>query len=294
MDAMRSLVAVSSAALLALALPGCAGDLSEEDAAESTEAVTSGTPATVFTYNICGADPKCKVSDPTAAVLEHVVKDRPAAFFLQEVCEGQANAISRALRDKGLRYVQRFQNAASKKWNLGCGGFQGWGNVVFHVGDRLGEVKEGTFAAQDGWLTRAQNRGYVCVHVPTPDFWACTTHVDVKAEPQRAQLDEIARIVDGLAQGGGGTPVVVGGDFNVKPDEAALDGFYAPTYARGQGKLVEFDVKTDRTFAPAAASDGVHKIDYVFTTPDVTTTSSVVQNATSDHRVVRRDLVIPH
>lgn len=178
------------------------------------------------------------------ASLDHVVADHPTAFLLQEVCEGQANEISRELRARGLHYVERFHNASSKKWNLGCGGLEGWGNVVFHVGDRLGEVKEGTFAAQDGWLTRAQNRGYVCVHVPSPSFWACSTHIDVKPEPQKGQLDELARIADGLAHpsGGGSVPVVIGGDFNVKPESAALDGVFAGSYARGRGHLVELDV----------------------------------------------------
>lgn len=267
-------------------------DASADAADGGADAAPPGTTRPVFTYNVCGADDGCKVANPIAAVLEQVERLRPAAFVLQELCEGQANALSSALRARNLPYAQRFRNASSKFVNLGCGGPEGWGNAVFHAGARLGEVVEGEFAAQGPLLSRAQNRGYVCVRVPSPAFWACSTHIDVAAEQQKAQIDELARVARSLTtRGGPRVPVVVGGDFNVAPGSDRLDGMFATSYARGAGALLERDVRADRTFAPAAATHGAQKIDYLFRTPDVDATGGSVLAATSDHRLVVNTLV---
>ena len=276
---------------LAVSTAGCLAPEDEDEPGSDAQALTEA--GAFFTYNICGGDPKCKVADPTAAVVDNVVQHRPVAFALQEVCSGQADRISRELRKRNLPYVQRFQNAASKAVNLGCGGLEGWGNAVFHVGDRLGEVVEDRFEEQQGnFITRVQNRGYVCVHVPRPDFWACSTHIDVQADKQAAQIDELERVGAGLTKRGGAkVPVVVAGDFNVVPDSSRIDAMFASSYARGSGSFVEDDVRTDRT--ATAPTHGSKKIDYVFRTPDVEVSSSTVVNATSDHRLVLQRLRFP-
>jgi endonuclease/exonuclease/phosphatase family metal-dependent hydrolase len=287
---MRTLSALALLGLLAS--PGCAADAEEAAEASTTGALRES--ITFFTYNICGADSKCQVADPTKAVIDNVIKYHPTAFALQEVCQGQADTISRELRARNIPYVQRFQNAASHAWNVGCGGLQGWGNALFHIGGHLGEVDERSYESQGNYFTRAQNRGYVCVRVPKPEFWACSTHIDTAADQQKPQIDELSAVAEGLARRGGKrVPVIVGGDFNIEPSSERIDSMFAPEYARGKGGFLERDIQASRTNDPAGATHGRDKIDYVFYSQDLEATGGAVVPATSDHRLLWSSFLLP-
>lgn len=271
---------------------GCAAEADEGDepSAESADELSTGAKS-FFTYNICGGDSNCKVADPVKAIVDNVVAHKPVAFALQEVCSNQANQLSRELRARGLHYVQRFQNAAPLGFNVGCGGLNGWGNAVFHVGEQLGQVEANAYRAQGG-ITRPQNRNYVCVRVPNPSFWACSTHIDLDARLQKSQLEELSGVVSRLTSvGGKDVPVLLGGDFNVSPSSTSLDPLFATSYQGGRGRLLEADILPDRTFGAEDATHGTSKIDFIFRTPNVQVTSSRVVNATSDHRLLLNSVV---
>ena len=87
-----------------------------------------------------------------------------------------------------------------------------------------------------------------------------------------------------LAEWGGTTPAVVGGDFNALPDSDVVSmmesaGFVDSAAAAGN---------------PQTTSESGNRIDYIFVTPDMEVISAEAPDVwTSDHRPLRVDLQLP-
>ncbi|MEJ2613170.1 MAG: endonuclease/exonuclease/phosphatase family protein [Candidatus Thiodiazotropha sp.] len=299
-------------------------------------------PASFLTANICGSSRSeyCK-GDPLPALVKYIKEHKPTAFALQEVCGCQANELSRMLRKQGLDYVQRYKNLTPGGVALNCeeDAWLGEGIALFHAGDTLGDIQEGIYKELVNiihWDVKwprihgsiKRPRGYVCVKVPQPEFWACATHIEVKpGKAQRSQIEEIAEIAEGLNApdaNGDRIPVVVGGDFNVPPMpmrplvfrgglfsipgllpfsplNPMLDG---DRYDFGTGELLEFDIPSDRFVRRIKATHGDDKLDYIFHSEDIYVNFSEVFPAVdadyptdypdwaSDHRFLFNDFYL--
>ncbi len=314
----------------ALAAAGCGqqGQTAPAKQVATAEAAAASEPvkASFFTFNMCGAKNNEYCKRPhVSPIVDFVVAHRPTAFALQEVCGHQADEISRALRERGLDYVQRYRNMAALPGGVApnCGyehAGQGEGIALFHVGTTLGEVREGNFATLscadylpvEYPLCRLQPRGYVCVKVPQVQVWACSTHIEVKEHVQKAQIAELAEVTQELnapAEDEHRVPLVLGGDFNVNPDDDKLNAMFdRATYARGEGTSFEHDVSTEvdstgahRVFPEAAATQGSNKYDYIFHSATVSVEESLVvppvgwsvPEMNSDHRLLENHLLLP-
>jgi endonuclease/exonuclease/phosphatase family metal-dependent hydrolase len=260
-------------------------------------------PASFLTFNICGSSRSeyCQ-GDPVDELVKYIEKNKPTAFALQEVCGSQANKISKKLRELGLDYVQRYRNLSR---SIGPVRFaflcdkpsMGEGIALFHAGTTLGEVQEGEFKVLAGGRFNRRPRGYVCVKVVQPEFWACTTHIEViRGRAQRAQIKQLAGIAEQLNtpdSNGRRTPVIVGGDFNVTPmprfglrykhlaqvvlPYSSLNPMLdSDRYDHGTGQLLEFDIPSDRYVRKIKATHGDEKLDYIFHSEDVFVDSSEV------------------
>ena len=303
------------------ALGGCGSDdattPARSAAAAASVTVSDGpaalgpVPASILTFNLCGSVTSDYCREPhLPALADFIASHRPTAFALQEVCGYQANELSRMLRNRGLEYVQRYRNLSVNGVAPFCGSslgdrIKGEGIALFHAGTTLGEIREGNFETLScaDYLPEfpgcaLQPRGYVCAKVPQAQLWACATHIEVKEHVQKAQIDELARVAQELNASTNDDkriPVVVAGDFNVEPAENRISAMFdQASYTRGSGSFFEPDVRSDRTFAAAAATQGNRKIDYVFHSANVSVvTSAVFQGVNSDHRMLFNELLLP-
>ena len=287
-------------------------------------------PASFLTFNICGSSHSSYCEDDSLpALLKYIEEHKPTAFALQEVCGSQANELSRLLREQGLDYVQRYQNLSFKGIAFNCENkFIGEGIALFHAGTTLGKIKEGTYKELAKVWRAKRKRGYICAKVPQPEFWACTTHIEViRGKAQRAQIKEIAAIAEELNapdSNGDHIPVVVGGDFNVPPvplGPVHHSRQWYPTrrmlafsplnpmldsdrYDFGTGELLEFDIPSDRFVRDIKATHGEEKLDYIFHSEDIYVNFSEVFPAVdteypgdypawaSDHRLLFNDFFL--
>jgi hypothetical protein len=315
----RGILAMAS--ISAFCATGCGGDGpgSSEQTELRASALASTLQASFLTFNICGSSGSeyCQ-GDPIPALVDFILKHRPTAFALQEVCGYQADQISRMLRDRGLDYVQRYMNLSLGGVSF-CGDspsdrLKGEGVALFHAGTGLGAVREGRFETH----LRTRQRGYVCVKVPQPEFWACATHIelpppDAPIAIQKAQVEQLAEVAQDLTVeiwpvDGKRVPVVVGGDFNAHPSDPSLDPLFdKATYVGGSGGFFENDVhnglvrrpdgtvRFERTFDDAAKTQGDNKLDYVFHSGNPftwTVKSTVYPGVNSDHRMLFNEFSI--
>lgn len=326
----RSPLLVLCVTIGAATATGCGPGVATADAFEGAEAsgslavVGAPRPASFLTFNMCGSVTSKYCREPhVPALVDFIVKNRPTAFALQEVCGYQADLISKMLRERGVNYVQRYRNLSVLGTAPFCGTSlndrrKGDGIALFHEGTTLGEIREGTFKTLscadylpfEFPFCRLQPRGYVCAKVPDVQLWACATHIEVKPRVEKAQIDELAEVTQALnspAADGRRPPVVVGGDFNVTPAQDPGSGAHPlnqahplnamldkATYSFGTGAFFEHDVRGDRTYPPEAATQGAKKLDYIFHSRNVSVEkSSVSPGVNSDHAMLFNTLLLP-
>ena len=151
-----------------------------------------------------------------------------------------------------------------------------WGNAILSVAPLSSEevIK----------YTSSQNltRGVVSAMVATEgdDLWVASTHLDNPADADDVRIDQTRSLLEFWD---GREPALIGGDFNMTPEEEAIlmiqdAGLVDAAAAIGQ---------------EVGTSESGRRIDYVFVSPGVLITfANVPDVATSDHRPVAIGLQI--
>ncbi|QNE17902.1 endonuclease/exonuclease/phosphatase family protein [Kribbella qitaiheensis] len=227
-----------------------------------------------LSFNLCGN----KCNHGTLAVANEVADSilnrptRPRTATLQEVCAGQAARIRARLADANYQ-VLHVPTAHL------CDDGSEYGIALVTKGDR-DWTKVWDLPNPYG----NEPRKMVCAMLSPQKFIACSTHIDFHGDGTRgAQVDKVAAILADYAAAG--HPAFVAGDFNLQPDDDALDVMYRPAYGGGAtGTHTEGNGCCNR--GGPATGDGGAKIDYTFMKASAFTPtfSDAISTPNSDHK----------
>jgi endonuclease/exonuclease/phosphatase family metal-dependent hydrolase len=221
-----------------------------------------GEPVRILQFNMCGAKrdsddcaSKGGTGDGTAvpAIVSSILDTRddaprpgrPDVVTLNETCENQYNAILERLRAAGYEMDGRFATAKPNEAN--CEGNANFGNAVLTrqaITNGPGDEIAFPLPNPDG----AEVRTLLCVDslLRGQPIKACSVHLSNQEGKQAEQAEVVARIVNGFLDGG--LPVIIGGDFNVEPEQDALDVLY--NHSGGTGRFREVDETDWGNFEP--------------------------------------------
>ncbi|WP_306318269.1 MULTISPECIES: VCBS repeat-containing protein [unclassified Streptomyces] len=291
----------------------------------------AGTPAPqlkVIHYNLCGASYSCAnnqggtgAGTSVARLVGEAAAYRADVLTIDEICLSQYAALKAQLTQAGWTMDGTY--ASSQDNVVNCGSDKRFGSAVLSRQNVPDDIQEyhafvntgGETYTNDGRTVQVK-RGMLCANTSFADrpLKACTAHTYAK-EPR--QLQEIAGWVADPALFPVNTPVVLGADLNLQPNEAALAHLYDHTHsgkdgsAQPTGRFLEADESNPAWFtqgstggvtctAPgvvrcrngAPTTSDARKIDYVFadrrhfTAPSLTTTAF----AESDHAMLKASL----
>lgn len=256
-------------------------------AAAAVSAVSAGTPVlgatgtpeqtsyTVLQFNMCGNASHCPDPDgvPDAIVRSVTGHDpQPIVVTLNEVCANQLDYVVSELASYGYTGVHDPTGPT-------CGNGTAYGNALL-VNSGLGAVDTWELPNPGG----NEPRGLMCAAVEAAGFRACVTHISQHDEDQAEQIRAVADTLDPLLDAG--ERVLLGGDFNVPPDDAEISPLYGSCYPDGVGRFAEADSDPPCT-RTGEWTVGTGKIDYVFFSEHFTNlTGDVTHSDYSDHAPV--------
>jgi endonuclease/exonuclease/phosphatase family metal-dependent hydrolase len=221
-------------------------------------------------FNMCGSTDHCpnrgSTTTPVTAIANSILDFRPIAVTLNEACYTQYAALLQKLRDAGYPMHGHWTTTHSSPSN-NCQNDDRYGNVILSSVPISGE--------QEWSLPHpgtAETRKLSCVSVALARATkVCVTHIAAGDDRiKRDQIKTVSDVVNGLRAN---NAVVIGGDFNVKPDNDALDSLYISRYGGGaSGHFDEVDACEARTTQSSSCNEGTHdarlatdpKIDYLF------------------------------
>ncbi|KOU50464.1 hypothetical protein ADK56_13950 [Streptomyces sp. MMG1522] len=301
---------------------------------------TSTAPPLRFaTYNICGNE--CVKSDDRGLRVNEVIEetDSTAAgwkadvVFVQEICEYQYNGILNVLNARG--YIGNYAQTIPSGGKAGlCLNKSGYGMAVFVKGvlapDEDGYDSDNTDLDLNTYQDPARKVGRLetedikspCIkaYVQYRPLWACSVHLYWGAENEvgATYRNAEAKLLGAKVKewNSGGTPTVLGGDFNTQPWNPGTDAFYEPFPDFDQGsdgimrevdetdpeffqrdstgkskKCVELSLDRCRSGEPTHYGATARKIDYIFMTSrfftDVKGDALPRDSAVSDHAKLR-------
>ncbi|MFF2571024.1 FG-GAP-like repeat-containing protein [Streptomyces sp. NPDC058084] len=258
-------------ALLATAMLG--GGLVAPASAD-TVSPNSASALRFLSYNICGANEEAENKTPCGPyrdgvkvrvdeLMTQIEAWDPDFIFLQEVCESQFNALKSALAAKGHAYAGSFavmitpgqdgtgdlcksdlEPEYNRQYNMG--------NAVLAKGTDKQVTELPDIELNVGGESPAQTWRSACVEAPLQGrkTRACSVHLNsYTIDIQTRQAEKLANAVNEWIDGG--TPVVLGGDFNAQhkvngsinyaltPLSASLNPFYS--HSGGTGRFIETD-----------------------------------------------------
>lgn len=235
-------------------------------------------------FNVCGNI--CYEGGLEAAdhLRDSILAWRPVIVTLNEICRPQAERLSELLRGSDHPMDHRF---VATTVTTKCPGE--FGNAVFTRGPIIGDAE--IFELPNAAVS--EQRKMICVETALEagaTVLACSVHIVYPSDRNnganhKPQIDRVAEIVNERARSG--TAVVLGGDFNEKPDRS--ENGRGPTLLRAitdeavGGMFDEVDrADNERTL-------GGSKVDHIFFSAnrfccfDGQPTDPVV----SDHRLLR-------
>jgi endonuclease/exonuclease/phosphatase family metal-dependent hydrolase len=239
---------------------------------------------TVGHFNMFGNKKHGGSPDAVVPAIERSVKGRSPTFLsLNEGCETQFRELDRRLDGYKVHFVP--VQAYDKNGKIGqvtCKNKARFGNAVLYREDFAGDIKPTQYSLgtpkyeQDG----NEIRSAACVGSASKGTTFCSAHLTEADENARAT--ETRNLRDNLTRDFPKNTLMMGGDFNGKPDSKALNNLYDPRYGGGaNGRFKEVDsidqgIGSCRGGESTQGRDGVwgsasggRKIDYIFTTPDV-------------------------
>ncbi|MFI0897976.1 FG-GAP-like repeat-containing protein [Streptomyces sp. NPDC020983] len=202
----------------------------------------------VATYNICGsACPNSNPGDSRANRENAVVAQTSAtgwnadAIFLQEVCRNQYDAIGSRVEPLGYHGMFTATIAAGKSATA-CKGAYDYGVALFVKGPVLASTVLSLTAGAE-----VEKILVPCVRTTLQrrETWACSVHLYWKDEALN-QAEAVKLAGQAAEWEDGGTPVILGGDFNAAPRRTSMSEFYARSVGDGgHGRFAEAD-ETDK------------------------------------------------
>jgi endonuclease/exonuclease/phosphatase family metal-dependent hydrolase len=234
-------------------------------------------PRSFVQFNICGH--ACGLGftvadDVATAVKTHVPP--PSAIMLEEVCRSQYGRVAALLP----AYTGHFETTIAHR----CQDGSDYGIALFLRAARVSLV--------GGWElpnpAAGEARHVVCVR--TREFGgvrptvACVTHIDTTPANRGPQIAFVARTIGALTTA---NQVIVGGDFNVVPDDGRLDPMYAVSSSAGDNTYTNCGGHRHPCGPDPGGTKPTNKIDYVFVSRDATGVSAHVVTAEhSDHAML--------
>lgn len=187
-------------------------------------------------------------------------------LLAEEVCETWTKEVKNSHPQWTVSFHPQKETAKGKTSRV-CGGESKWkGVVAIHTGAGGASAQQFSFYAKGESPDPDQNFGMACVKFTKggTDVHGCATHLQVYGDDDMAhrthQTGRIKQITDPWITRG--HSVIVGGDFNARPDSAPLTNMYKP---RGDGEFVEaHQLKTGEPARTGARTASWGKIDYVF------------------------------
>ncbi|MBO0882240.1 MAG: endonuclease/exonuclease/phosphatase family protein [Mycobacterium sp.] len=205
-------------------------------------------PARIFQFNMCGAKqiptPGCASQVPdnaVPAVVSSVLDFKPDVITLNEICQSQFQQLRDTLNANGYAVSADFSTTRIPEPK--CGNdplLGGLGNAILsHT--QLSNSEE-TMLPSAG-ESETYNLSCDETELRGQTVKACVTQLSNAADVRSEQATAVARQVAGYRDAG--FPVIVGGDFEARPWDAALTPMYA--HHGGTGQLHEVD-ETDREY----------------------------------------------
>ncbi|GIH80616.1 hypothetical protein Plo01_70450 [Planobispora longispora] len=242
-------------------------------------------PVRIFQFNMCGARqvpvPACAggaVGSAAPAVASSILDFRPDVVTLNEVCREQYDEVLRITGANG--HALHGQFTVTRAPESACRGSGERGNALI---SRTPLSDAETTALPGGAGPDSYSLTCAGVTLRERAVKACVTQLSSVAEARPAQAEAVAQRIDGHI--GGGFPVILGGDFQARPWDAALTPLYS--HHGGTGKLHEVDETDTQYFASPEYSCPVddrrcrtgegtypvpvalqYKLDYVFVSDD--------------------------
>lgn len=214
-------------------------------------ALAAGPPAAAATASvtIIQHNVEKKWSPIQAAVNEANAKNAEG-ITLQEVCKSDFRTLKKDHPNWTVVYTETRANRCPVD-----GVDQGVGVVVVWRKGNDGARKNKWLPKDDGRTPRL-----LCIAYRSKGKrYICSTHLALDAEVRLKQTGKIKRITSTWIEDG--ASVIVGGDFNAKPNQAPMDKMYK--IDGGNGRFTEADQKNGKREGDATASRD-RKIDYVF------------------------------
>lgn len=204
---------------------------------------------------------------------------RPVAVALSEVCSsaditkpGQWQRVQTGLA--ALGYASFFAPSTTSPLGPRCDSF---GNAVALLG--IATSTSRTYATQFP-TTTSERRNIVCARGFTPvgELAACSTHLVPNRSTNTATEQQASEALQWVQATFTAVPRLVGGDFNLRAADLALDGWYSDSYEGDASNRID----------PQATRDSGIKNDYVFANKAsfaANSTAIVTSAAESDHHL---------
>lgn len=161
----------------------------------------------VLQMNLCNSGLAGCYTGRAVAVAAAVMKAQdPDVVTLNEVCRSDADVLARGFGAATFRPVPDRRTGGATR----CRNGEAYGIAILTRG-KASDVTGGTYSVQNP--ADPEQRAWLCLD--TPDFAACTTHLDAtdRAVARRQCQYVLGTVLPTLRQ-----PVVLGGDFNLRAD----------------------------------------------------------------------------
>ncbi len=236
-------------------------------------------------FNLCGHSCSQDDAAKVGAIVDSLASFHPVAVSLNEVCGRQLGELLDGIAERGWAMSSRFM--VTKR--AGCGGGVDYGIAVL-TRATIVDADPVTYAAQTRGTTEL--RGLLCV---TGDLGRrptriCTTHIVAGDEDPTGDLgrEQVASAASHV--GAYGVPVVLMGDFNLRPTDRGMSAMYTRSHrGGGYGIFDEVDQGSDNCRCGEATHDSGAKYDYIFLTArDFAVAGGVATGSRfSDHDLLR-------
>src|SRR5471030_1580525 len=179
-------------------------------------------------FNMCGHACRDASRDKVAGVVDSLAGFHPAAASLNEVCRSQLTAIVAGTADRGWAMHARFIVTQPAE----CTGHVDYGNAVLTRSPVI-DTDTLTYAAQDPG--NPEHRGLLCVKAdlgnrPTR---ICTTHIVDASDDPVGDVRRTQIVLAAQRSNSYGGPVVLMGDFNLRPSNSAMSALYTKPHGDG-------------------------------------------------------------
>ncbi|WP_411278269.1 endonuclease/exonuclease/phosphatase family protein [Gaiella sp.] len=273
------------------------------------------------TFNMAGGNKGHGDNAETAVALAKSITGRGIDFlFLQETCQRMTDRLQEDLAPKGYKVefipteskcIRRTPRKHRRDRRDRKGSPYGIG-IVYRSFRSVFTRKPRVYSlpselVRRGEIKRLERRKMVCLKVFYPRrIVACSTHLTANSGRDRdknrlEQTEKIAAIL--AAEAADGWAILLGGDFNMKPENPSLDPLWDPLYggaAHGDFLEVDSGPSTEKDDYHRDGGETTHggifgkkKIDYIFVHGVAVLNADVGRSKFSDHRPLWAEVLSP-